>query len=359
MIGSNFPLEPKSLFQKTSLCINRIDPKSVVWLQSCRSAFSLLIKLLNISQNDQVLIPAYHCEEITKPFLLRGIPIYFYPIEKDLQINLSKLKSKTNSQTKLIIYINYLGWPQKEARGLQLFCQQKKISLLEDNVPVTPQKIKAQNNLFRLYSFRKHAGIPSGGLLIFPKNLSVKDFSQIVISQNKKTVDILKMGALIFRFFHQILPWETLRLISYKLHRTGENLLDDTPRQISFFSRFLVTHYNWQNCAQKRRTNAEYLLKKIKPLSYITSLVNDVPPDAAPLFFPIIANRARELKEFLLSQGIFTEVDWKWPEYLEKNNFLEAWWLTNNTVYLTIDQRYGKKEIDYQVNKIKEFFQKL
>lgn len=356
MIGGNFPLELKSLFQKTSLCV---DPKCVVWLQSGRSAFTLLIKLLNIAQNDQILIPAYHCEEIVKPFLLRGIKTEFYPINENLQFHFEQIKSRINPCTKLIIYINYLGWPQKEARSLRLFCQQKKISLLEDSIPVTPEKIKAQNNLFRLYGFRKQAGIPSGGLLIFPKNFPVKDFSKIVISQNKKTVDILKMGALIFKFFHQTFQWEIFRLISYKLHRTGEDLLDDTPRQISFFPRFLATHYNWQSCAQKRRANAEYLLKKIKPLSYVTSIFNDVPQDATPLFFPIIVNHARELKEFLLSQGIFTKVDWKWPEYLEKNIFPKAWWLTNNTVYLTIDQRYGKKEIDYQVNKIKEFFQKL
>lgn len=354
MIGGNFALDTDALFHKKPQL--SIDERSVFWLQSGRSAFSLLIKLLNFTEKNQVLLPAYHCEEIAKPFLLRGIKVKFYQINKNLQFNLKAIKSEISSKTKLIVYINYLGWPQKKAVSLQAWCKRKRIHLLEDNVPIAPEVLNFKKDTFQIYSFRKLIGIPSGSLLVLPQDKKKTDFLKINLQPTKKTVDWLKITALSLKLIYQWLPWTGFRLISYKIHRLAEDLLDDIPRNISPLAKSMILHANWRNIANKRRKNAKYLLNELKPIKRVSPIIAEILTTAVPLFLPITTTKANDLKQFLLNQGIFTQVDWKWPKYLEKNNFPEVWWLNQNTVYLTVDQRYGKKEIDYQANKIKEFF---
>ena len=286
MIGGNFALDITVFFRKQAQL--NIKPDSIFWLQSGRSAFTLLIILLNLTKNYEVLLPAYHCEEMAKPFLLRGIKTIFYPINKNLQFDLNTLKSTVTSKTKLIIYIPYLGWPQKEAKSLHAWCKQKQIHLVADNVPLTPEKIRIVKTLFQIYSFRKSTGVPSGAILILPENKLKTDFPTVELRPTKKIMESLKLAALFFKLIK-------LSSISYKLHRVAEDLLDDTPRKISLLAKKMMLYTNWQELADKRRYNAQYLLEKLKQIKNIKPLIDEVPAQSVPLFLPITTKRTKKL----------------------------------------------------------------
>lgn len=351
MIGGNLSLEPVSLKR-----INRnlFPENKTFWLQCGRGGLALVIKLLCLRPKDEVLMPSYHCEEIAKPFLRNGIKCIYYPVGKNLQIRLSNITPRVSSRTKLIIIISYAGWPQKEMAAIETWCWQKEIPLLKDNVPLVPEIVKPQSNVFQLYSFRKYAGVPSGAALVLPKEFEKKDFPQVKFLPPKLTVELLQLLALflgsVSRFFSSDYIW----LISYKLYHLGEIFFDNKIRRISKLSYYWIERIDWKAIVKKRRDNANYLRQKLTGFKKIALLDLSSSQEAVPLLFPIITSKAKSIKTLIRKKGVFTTQLWHFPNYLTPQEAPAAYWLTNNILYLCVDQRYGRKEMDCQMEELKK-----
>lgn len=350
MIGGNLSLEPISL--------KRINQKlfpenQTFWLQSGRGGLTLIIKLLGLKPKDEVLLPSYHCEEIVKPFVHNKIQCTYYPIEKDLQVKLNSITVKVNSHTKLVIVIPYAGQTQKEITVIEAWCQQKKIPLLKDNVPLIPNHVRPQPNVFQLYSFRKYAGVPSGATLVLPKEFKKKNYPPIRFLPPQISVELLQISALLLRSLSQFFSWNYLWLISYKLYCLGEKSIDNKIRRISKLSYYWIERINWKTIAEKRRKNANYLQRKLSGIKEVVSLNLSFSKGTAPLFFPIITDEAKSIKLLIRKENIFATQLWHFPSYLTPHNEPSAYWIANNILYLSIDQRYSPKEMDYQIEKLK------
>ncbi|MBI5357169.1 DegT/DnrJ/EryC1/StrS family aminotransferase [Candidatus Collierbacteria bacterium] len=346
MIGGNLSLEPISLKKVNQ---NLFPENKTFWLQCGRGGLTLIIKLLGLNPKDEVLLPSYHCQEIVKPFLHNGIKCIYYPVGKNLQIRLADIALKVNPQTKLIVIIPYAGWLQKETRLIESWCQQKKIPLLKDNVPLVPEIVKSQPNTFQLYSFRKYAGVPSGAAMVLPREFNKENYLDIHFSHPKLFPELLQTLALLLRSFSHLFHSDFAWAISYKLYHLGETLFDDKVRHISILSYHWVKRIKWDTIIRKRRENANFMQQKLIHLKKITLLNLPSPKRATPLLFPIVSSKAARVKDLIRSEGIFATQLWPFPENLSPSKNPDSYWLTNNLLYLNIDQRYGKKEMDYQI----------
>ena len=351
MIGGNLSLEPISLKRMSQ---NLFPENKTFWLQCGRGGLTLIIKLLCLNPEDEVLLPSYHCQEIVKPFLHNGIKCIYYPVGKNLQIRLTDIALKVNLHTKLIIIIPYAGWLQKETSLIETWCQQKKITLLKDNVPLMPEIVKPQSNVFQLYSFRKYAGIPSGAALTLPKEFNKEDYSDIHFSRPKLSAELLQIFALLLRNFSHFFRSDFMWAISYKLYQLGEALFDDKIRHISMLSYHWVKRIKWDVIIQKRRENSIYMRQKLVHLKKITLLDLASSKQTTPLLFPIVSSKAARIKNLIRNEGIFATQLWHFPKYQSTSKNPDSYWLTNNILYLTIDQRYGKEEMDYQIQELKK-----
>jgi len=354
MMGGNFGLKLRLFF-----CLPKPLPfsnDSTYWLQSGRSAFSFVANLLKLKPGDEILIPAYHCEEMTNPFFSKGIKCRYYTVSENLQVELKEIKKKVSKKTKALLYVPFLGFTQKEAKKIQIWCQQKKIIVIEDNVPVIPNRFKSKINVFQVFSFRKYCNVPDGAALILPKGKKKTDFAKINLISNKNIAVALQCLSECLKSLAGLTQIRIISEVSYKFYRAGEDLLDDQPRRISAVSKFLIKKFNWVKIAEKRRVNAKYIVEQLKSVSEVKPAILEVDNQSTPLFLPIITNKQEGLKKYLVHRGIFVNSYWQFPTYLDKDNFRVSFWLTKHIICLIVDQRYGEKQMKRQISQVKKFF---
>ena len=117
---------------------------------------------------------------------------------------------------------------------------------------------------------------------------------------------------------------------------------DVKPMFISNYTQDLISKIDFNSAYKSRRKNYSYLGKKIVEYGI---KVSSIPQKTAPLCFPVKHYDAQNLIKILASRGIFCPT--YWPNIILPKNDIKGFDLLNKTVYLPIDQRYGKKEMDY------------
>lgn len=91
-IGSEFHFS--SSHYRLSRRLSSLSPGHSYFLRSGRDCLSLLIESLPLGSRGAVLLPAYLCAEVLRPFSARGIPLEFYGLNRDLSIDLCDVKKK-------------------------------------------------------------------------------------------------------------------------------------------------------------------------------------------------------------------------------------------------------------------------
>jgi len=97
-----------------------------------RTAFSLILKHLEIPKNSEVMISALHIADFVNIIRLNGhTPVVVDLKENDLLIDLEDAESKRNGKTKVLLVTPLSGFPQDMA-SLQSWCELHDILLIED-----------------------------------------------------------------------------------------------------------------------------------------------------------------------------------------------------------------------------------
>ncbi|MGZ4960699.1 MAG: DegT/DnrJ/EryC1/StrS family aminotransferase, partial [Methylomonas sp.] len=71
-----------------------LDVKNARFTTSGRASIALALEHGGITNGDEVLIPAYHCEAMVAPARWRGATVVFYGINRDTSIRLDDIASK-------------------------------------------------------------------------------------------------------------------------------------------------------------------------------------------------------------------------------------------------------------------------
>ena len=108
-----------------------LDAREAVEVIAGRYAIALALKQIGVGPGDGVLVPAYHCSVMVYPVLWTGATPVFYRLKSDLSVNLDDVRAKLSSRTKVLMAVNYFGFPQDLPR-LRHFCDEHGIFLLED-----------------------------------------------------------------------------------------------------------------------------------------------------------------------------------------------------------------------------------
>ncbi len=127
------PVLSTSAFQraKAPAIASVLDAGEAVEVIAGRYAIALALRQIGVGPGDGVLVPAYHCSVMVYAVLwARAVPV-FYQLKSDLSVNLDDVRAKLDSRIKVLLAVNYFGFPQDLSR-LRHFCDEHGISLLED-----------------------------------------------------------------------------------------------------------------------------------------------------------------------------------------------------------------------------------
>ena len=142
----------------------KVNPlRNVIGTFMARDALSLASEYLGLSAEDTVLLPAYLCPEVFKPFNSRA-KIQFYEIRSDLTVDPDEIRFRTDREgIKLAVLINYFGFLQPYRKEIKEICADRGVLLLEDCAHSLLTEGSGDTGDFSVYSFRKILPVPDGG----------------------------------------------------------------------------------------------------------------------------------------------------------------------------------------------------
>ena len=106
---------------------------SALLTTSCTHALEMTALLLNISSNDDVVVPSFSFSSTANAFVLRGARPIFSDIKKDtLNLDDSHLKDILTPNTKAVVVVHYAG-VACEMDSINQVCRERNIAVIEDN----------------------------------------------------------------------------------------------------------------------------------------------------------------------------------------------------------------------------------
>lgn len=155
---------------------------------SCTHALEASAIMLNLSSNDEVIVPSYTFVTTALSFLLHGAKIRFCDIREDtLNIDEKLLESLINKNTKAIVVVHYAG-VACEMDEIMRIANKNNLTVIEDNAHGVFGKYKGQNlgtfGDFAAHSFHETKNISCGeGGALFVKNKEHAERTKIIFEK--------------------------------------------------------------------------------------------------------------------------------------------------------------------------------
>ena len=359
-IGSDFHFPLGSLVGRNgnSESHSSVGPNTVL-LASGRDALHWIIDSLVLPRGSQVLLPAYLCDAVVKPFLDNGLRVRFYKITRDLQVDSADLASKLSSEIRVLLYIPYFGFP---------------LELPEDVVgSASPQKIVVEDSTHAFLSYLEHPPahadirfasltkmlpVPNGAVASWTERLSMD------LSPPGLRLSLGYLGALSSRCLGGALkalwlrlPWLFPKRTFRQLFFWSAALLDSYPKPASMalISKLIFTSIDLKEVVASRMRNFQYLLARLEDTDDLRFMYRTLPDGVCPLGFPVLAGDRDALDRHLTKNGVYSPIHWELPALVDREEFSEAWSLSRHILTLPVDQRYTEEDMERIVTLVNSY----
>jgi dTDP-4-amino-4,6-dideoxygalactose transaminase len=311
--------------------------KYSVGVSSGTNALYLALKAINLKKNDEVLVPCLSWISTFTAVEMTGAKAVGIDINENLSMNLDQIKSKINKKTKAIIFVHFSGLTT-DLTKLSNFCKRKKIFLIEDSAQSFGGKIN-----------KKFSG-------------TFGDFGAYSLNPMKVFSSIGEAGLITF---NNKKYYKKLELLRYSGIQNKEKcIVPELNHKIDNIQCFILRHKikDINKIIKKRISIAENYEKRLtnkidKPI---------FKKDFSHIYYgyTIKTNKRNKLKQFLHKNKIETKIEHPYlicdHKPFKKNNKLKNFKKGNEVrktiLSLPIDENMTKKEINYTIKKINEFF---
>ena len=281
-----------------------------------RDALTLASSYLELSAIDTVLMPAYSCKEVVRPFLKRA-QVDFYDVLPDLTIDPDELKRKLEgNKVKALLIINYFGFLQPFRSEIKQLCSEKGVVLIEDCAHSLLTVGSGEFGDLTVYSFRKTLPVPDGGGLKL--NTSGKSMSTSfypTICSNALSTLILAKSKL--RVRSQFFSRAGLTTGNGDLSReTVSSSGEERILPLSSFARAGLARASFEDIFLRRRKDFEFWLDSCRTNGLATPIFAELPEGVCPLGFPIKVQDRDSLISSVRGCGIDLMVHWRIPAKL-------------------------------------------
>jgi aminotransferase EvaB len=332
--------EPLKLFEKNFAKL--IGSKYAVGVNSGTDAIKLSLKVLDIKPGDEVITAANTFVATIGAITELGAKPVFVDCDDTFCMNVNQIEKKISKKTKAIVPVHFTGY-MTDMEKLKKISKKHQIPIVEDAC----QSILGSIN-------KKKAGTwgEFGAFSLHPlKNINVWSDGGIITTSNKKFYKHL----LLLRN-HGLVDRDTVKI-------TGYNSRLDTFQSV--VGNWLLPKAN--SIANKRIKNAKYYDKKLGVINGIT--IPPRPKNYKIVFhlYVVFAKNRDKLLKFCHSKGIEAKVHYPKPMYLQeslkilnhkKGDFPITDEHTKKIITFPCDQHLNKKQINYVIKVVKDFYDK-
>lgn len=280
-----------------------------------RVAFKYGLKSLNLSSEDEILVPDFICDAILQPLRDLKISYIFYSLNDDLSPSWDSVTSQITKNTRGIMMIHYFGHPQN-IEEFKIFCEANDLILIEDNAhgfggTLSGKKLGTSGDI-GFNSLRKNLNLPSGGQLLIAngKEYEISKALELLprfqVSRFRKLLMFFKLKYFLksnLRFFFKKQPryWMPFEF--------NEAKVDDN--RIDLYSEKALKTINYENIYKKRR-DLYRIWEKFALTKGVTPVFSNLNEGVVPLVFPAyVSSKSERLGWF----------NWGW----EKRYNIHSW----------------------------------
>ncbi len=376
---SNSSFEPSSI-------PSILDVQNRIFTTSGRASIALALKHAGIKKEDEVLIPAYHCEAMVAPAKWRQAQIVFYRINPDTSAQLEDIAAKITSKTRAILVTHYFGFEQP-LQNIKELCEKHNMILIEDCAHamfgISSGKGIGTTGDYAIGSCMKFLPIYEGGMLCSSKqNLdgislsppSVKFQLKSAANTLEASINYNRLGRL-GRLGQSAKLFLKTKDIIWNLLKNSPLGQDDVKlgpssseggfgldeawihKKISWFSLQIIRHSTLEKVAKQRQQNYLSMLSTLTNLPNCRVLFKTLPEHTVPWVFPIYVDDPDRFFQPLKMQGVPV---WRFGEFLDKTVTKEVCPISveysKHIFQFPCHQSLTANDIEWMLNKIKAIF---
>ena len=348
-IGSEFSLGASKEFY-----FNRINKfgKSHIFLRCGRDALGYIADLV-IKRSRVILMPAYCCDSMVEPFVIRGWKIKYYPISKDLSVDIPYvINAYENYQPDCLLLMNFFGIcnSQKTVGSIKIKCPS--LQIIEDitHTLFDIEALYTEQVDYYIGSIRKWMGIIDGALII-----STKTDMPGVLYVESEYVTLRRKGLNLKEEYHRSkIPSQ--KLIFRDILSAAEKSLNQgkTPYSISPDSKYMLYNLNVEPLRIGRKNNTNILwklLNRIAEINYPENIEKIL--TITPFSIPILIKNRDYIQREMAKKGVYAAQ--LWPLSKDARNISPfAAEMEREMLSIPIDQRYLPQDMFYVYNVIRK-----
>ena len=299
--------------------------ENIARLNTGRSA---ICHAFRVTKAKAIWIPYYQCDTVRSTLLKYGVEVKYYHM--DYKWNPTDLEAKDDEA---VMFVNYYGIMSDE-RMLEL-AKSSKHPIIDNCQGFFCKPVENAQNI---YSCRKFMGVPDGSYVVGKgAHQYVEEYPQCFSSDTSsfllKRIEYGCEGK------------------GYEARSINEHRIDkEDVMRMSKLTFTILDGTNYDYIKAKRRENFSYMhahlgdLNKINPMLYY----ND---GTIPMVYPLVVEDDELIKRLFKAKHF----QGHWWSYIcdEQPEESFEYWISRYVIPITIDQRYGKEELDYLINVIK------
>lgn len=322
IIGGMFGLDAR--FQPAPSPPPFIEPGSLL-LANARSGIRILIEEL---EPRRVWMPSYLCGAMLDG--AGAAAVEFYSVDRSLVVTDLGDAGKGD----LVIVIDYFGFPAPTR--LIEDAKSRGAWVLEDACQALLTRGAGAQADFVLFSPRKFLGVPDGGILTSRTDLK---FSSVRLEDPPASWALKAFEAVVLRREFDLYGGERRWFTLF------QEVERDCPigrfRMSGVSKMLLFDAYDYGAIAQARRENYLRLAEQLGAVALFPCL----PPNVAPLGFPIRLEARDRVREALFAACIYPPVHWPIADTVPER-FTDSHRLSREILTLPCDQRYTPEDMD-------------
>ncbi len=320
-----------------------IGAKYAVGVNSGTDAIKLSLKVIGVNQGDEVITAANTFVATVGAICELGAKPIFVDCDDTFCMNVNLIEKKITSKTKAIVPVHFTGY-MTDMIKLNKISKKYKIPIVEDAC----QSILASQN-------KKNAGTYSdfGAFSLHPlKNINVWSDGGIIVTSKKKYYEKLKLLR-----NHGLINRDSVKICGYN------SRLDTLQAVVG----------NWlipksKSIARQRIKNANYYDQNLSRIKQIK-----IPPRLKNFkivyhLYIVFAEKRDELLKYCLRKGIEAKIHYPLPMYRQPamkflNHKVGDFPITDkhakSIISFPCDQHLSKKEMNYVIKCVKDFYSKI
>ena len=354
-VGSIFEINPRDLFAVSNESSSAFPFEGKAkwnfsYFNTGRAAIEALLIFLKKGGKKIVWLPSYDCDSVLGAAKRSDIEIKYYRIDKDFRIVTDDIGEL--SPDSILYVVNLFGKRERKETIEKINAlQEKGVTVIEDlTLALLAEGEGVGFGDYIIGSIRKWLPIPDGGfaasqheLPVFRKEQAGYDYTLYYL-----TAQLMK---------HEYLNDSNLDKQHFlRLSNKGMDSLfsDYTIREMSEISARVMFNTDFIAVRRKRIENYRCLYQSLQGIQEIKLMV-EPSETSVPLGMIISTEERDNLFQHLVKNGVYCNIHWRPNE--STMQFADSDYLSKHCLTIPCDQRYGKTEMDYIAQTLKNFFQ--